>query len=177
MTQAFRTAPTSGPTRFHSLETPIGELMLLGDGNLLTGIRLPPHRGAGHDRNGVRRDPAAFAGAEQQLRSYFAGELERFDLALAPRGTEFQLAVWAALLEIPYGTTASYGEIARAVGHPERSRAVGAANARNPISIVVPCHRVIGANGHLTGYAGGLHRKQALLELEGASLPLSRQAV
>jgi methylated-DNA-[protein]-cysteine S-methyltransferase len=105
-----------------------------------------------------------------QLRAYFAGTLTTFDMPLAPSGTPFQLAVWSALTEIPYGTTASYGEIARMLGKSAAaSRAVGAANGQNPISVIVPCHRVIGADGGLTGYGGGLERKEWLLRLEGAS--------
>lgn len=111
-----------------------------------------------------------------QLGEYFAGERREFELRLAPEGTEFQLAVWAALREIPYGETASYGDVACAVGRPRAVRVVGGANNANPISIVVPCHRVIGADGGLTGYGGGLEVKEALLELErsGARRPLVR---
>ncbi len=105
--------------------------------------------------------------AVRRLEEYFAGARTQFDLRLAPSGTPFQKSVWSALLDIPFGQTRSYGELARAIGRPTASRAVGAANGRNPISIVVPCHRVIGADGSLTGYAGGLERKQTLLALEG----------
>jgi len=101
-----------------------------------------------------------------QLQEYFAGRRTRFDLPLAPRGTAFQQAVWAQLLRIPFGATASYGDIARAIGKPAAVRAVGGANHRNPLSIVIPCHRVIGADGSLTGYGGEMHRKRALLALE-----------
>ncbi len=110
--------------------------------------------------------------AVRQLRAYFAGELERFDLTLAPEGTPFQLSVWNRLYEIPYGDTISYGELARRVGNPNASRAVGLANGSNPISIVVPCHRVIGSNGKLTGYGGGLPIKEKLLALERRQLVL-----
>lgn len=106
--------------------------------------------------------------AAGQLREYFAGKREKFDLPLAPVGTPFQQRVWNALMEIPYGQTRSYGEIARTVGNPKASRAVGMANNRNPVAIVIPCHRVIGSNGKLTGYAGGLELKDALLHLERA---------
>jgi methylated-DNA-[protein]-cysteine S-methyltransferase len=106
------------------------------------------------------------ARAATQLREYFAGERRLFDLPLAPDGTGFQRLVWAALEQIPYGVTRSYGELARAIGRPAASRAVGTANSRNPISIIVPCHRVIGANGALTGYAGGMRAKQWLLDHE-----------
>ena len=104
--------------------------------------------------------------AQRQLEEYFRGERTRFDLPLQPKGTPFQLAVWRALTEIPYGETASYGDVARAVGRPKAFRAVGMANHCNPIPIIVPCHRVIGSDGRLTGYAGGLEIKRALLELE-----------
>jgi methylated-DNA-[protein]-cysteine S-methyltransferase len=102
----------------------------------------------------------------KQLDAYFAGKLRAFDVALAPKGTPFQQKVWAALLTIPYGATRSYGQQAAAVGNPAASRAVGLANGRNPISVIIPCHRVIGANGSLTGYGGGMERKQLLLDLE-----------
>jgi methylated-DNA-[protein]-cysteine S-methyltransferase len=104
----------------------------------------------------------------RQLRAYFSGRLQQFDLPLAAEGTEFQTRVWKALCRVPYGKTASYGEIARKVGNPAASRAVGLANGRNPIAIVVPCHRIIGSNGRLVGYGGGLDYKQLLLRLEGA---------
>jgi methylated-DNA-[protein]-cysteine S-methyltransferase len=107
--------------------------------------------------------------ARRQLAAYFAGELKEFDLPLAPRGTPFQQRVWEELRRIPYGTTISYGELARRLGQPNAARAVGLANGRNPIGIVVPCHRVVGASGQLTGYGGGLERKAALLALEAAA--------
>src|SRR5215207_3742601 len=113
-----------------------------------------------------RRDPTSFRDAEEQLGAYFAGELTDFDLPLAPSGSAFQLRVWAALTQIPYGETRSYGEIASTVGRPDAFRAVGATNGRNPIAVVVPCHRVIGSDGSLIGYGGGLDRKRILLELE-----------
>jgi methylated-DNA-[protein]-cysteine S-methyltransferase len=110
--------------------------------------------------------------AVRQLRAYFAGELQAFDLPLAPQGTPFQLAVWKHLCEIPYGETISYGELARRIGNPNASRAVGLANGSNPIPIVIPCHRVIGSNGKLTGYGGGLPIKEKLLGLERRQLRL-----
>lgn len=118
----------------------------------------------------AERDGEAAAFATSQLAEYFAGERTEFDLPLAPIGTQFQLRVWGALLDVPYGETVSYGEIAEAIGKPTGSRAVGAANGRNPISIVAPCHRIIGANGSLTGYGGGLDRKAWLLNLEARAL-------
>jgi methylated-DNA-[protein]-cysteine S-methyltransferase len=150
--------------RYSTLTTPIGELMLTADDDgALTAVNLPDRH---PDAAGWERDDELLADARRQLTEYFAGERTTFDLPLRPAGAPFQLRVWEALLRIPYGETASYGEIAREVGHPTASRAVGAANGRNPIAIVVPCHRVIGSNGSLTGYAGGLECKRALLDLE-----------
>jgi methylated-DNA-[protein]-cysteine S-methyltransferase len=155
--------PLAGePDRWHTIDSPLGELLLVGDGRALTRLDMSP-RGV---PPGGRHDPDAFEHVEAQLRAYFAGELTEFDVALAPTGTGFQLRVWAALLEIPYGQTASYGAIAAAVGRPDAVRAVGATNGRNPIAVIVPCHRVIGADGALVGYGGGLPRKRLLLELE-----------
>ena len=111
-------------------------------------------------------DPGPFRTAAEQLEAYFAGDRHEFDLVLAPTGTPFQLSVWRGLLEIPYGETRSYGQLAARLGNPGGSRAVGLANGRNPVAIVVPCHRVIGADGTLTGYAGGMDRKRLLLDLE-----------
>jgi len=150
--------------RYSTLTTPIGELLLIAaDDGALTGVHLPGRHG---DTTGAERDDAALAPARAQLTQYFAGERTGFDLPLRPAGGPFQQRVWEALLDIPYGETASYGELARRLGAPGAARAVGAANGRNPIAIVVPCHRVIGASGALTGYAGGLERKRALLDLE-----------
>jgi methylated-DNA-[protein]-cysteine S-methyltransferase len=162
-------------TLYDTMPSPVGELLLVGDGSLLTGLHfgLEPATtaGAGSMRSGVglgwRRDSAVFAEATAQLRAYFAGELRTFDLALAPAGTPFQHQVWDALTAIPYGETRSYGELAESIGQPGSARAVGAANGRNPIAIVVPCHRVVGADRSLTGYAGGLDAKRRLLSLEG----------
>jgi methylated-DNA-[protein]-cysteine S-methyltransferase len=112
------------------------------------------------------RDAEPFRAAAEQLDAYFAGELTTFDLPLAPRGSGFQLRVWTALREIPYGRTESYGELAQRIGSPGAARAVGLANGKNPIGIVIPCHRVVGSNGSLTGYGGGLDRKRRLLDLE-----------
>ena len=152
-------------------ESPVGPLTLIAGERALTGVHF---EGYAHGLAPARRDPEAppLAAAAAQLDEYFAGERRAFDLELELEGTEFQLAVWDALLRIPFGETLSYGELARRLGRPERVRAVGAANGRNPVSIVVPCHRVIGADGSLTGYGGGLDRKRALLALEG-SAPLA----
>jgi methylated-DNA-[protein]-cysteine S-methyltransferase len=157
--------------RYSTLTTPIGELMLTADDDgALTGVNLPNRH---PDPAGWERDDELLADARRQLSEYFAGERTTFDLPLRPAGAPFQLRVWEALLRIPYGETASYGELARELGHPTAARAVGAANGRNPIAIVVPCHRVIGANGSLTGYAGGLECKRALLDLEvGRAVPV-----
>ncbi len=150
--------------RYSTLTTPIGELLLTADDDgALTGVNLPNRH---PDPAGWERDDALLGDARRQLTEYFAGERTTFDLPLRPAGAPFQLRVWDALRRIPYGETASYGELARELGHPTAARAVGAANGRNPIAIVVPCHRVIGANGSLTGYAGGLECKRALLDLE-----------
>jgi methylated-DNA-[protein]-cysteine S-methyltransferase len=148
-------------TLYDTIDSPLGELLLTGDGEALTGVHMD-----GAPDPGWRRDPAPFRDAADQLRAYFAGELRDFDLPLAPRGTAFQRAVWNALRAVPYGRTVGYGELAARIGRPGAARAVGAANGRNPIAIVIPCHRVIGADGTLTGYGGGLARKRRLLDLE-----------
>ncbi len=145
-----------------TVESPIGPLLLTSDGTSLTRLLI------GGDPNPAwRTEPCAvLTRAATQLAEYFRGERTDFDLALEPAGTPFQLVVWQALREIPYAATMSYGQLATRVGNPRASRAVGLANGRNPISIVVPCHRVIGAKGSLIGYGGGLERKRILLDLE-----------
>ena len=151
---------------FTEFATPIGKLTLTGTGEALTGVFMEDHC---HHSASVRdavRDDAPLREARRQLDEYFAGARREFSLALEADGTEFQQSVWRALQKIPFGTTASYGDIAKRIGNPKAVRAVGLANGRNPISIVVPCHRVIGANGSLTGYGGGLERKRFLLALE-----------
>lgn len=150
-----------------SLSTPIGELVLVGDGESLTQIQLP---GRHRPVAGAVRDDGAFAEPIAQLERYFGGELQEFDLALAPRGGDFDRLVWDQLQRIPYGETASYGEVAKAIGHAEAFRAVGAANGRNPLPIIVPCHRVIGSDGKLVGFGGGLSAKRRLLELESGGV-------
>jgi len=155
---------------YSTLTTPIGELLLVADPDgALTAVHLPGRHGS---TDGLQRNDALLEPARRQLTEYFAGERTEFDLPLRPTGAPFQLRVWEKLATIPYGETVSYGEIARELGHPTASRAVGAANGRNPIAIVVPCHRVIGANGSLTGYAGGLEQKRALLDLEAGRAAL-----
>ena len=148
------------------LDTPIGELLLAGESNALSMIGFP--------KGAMRRDPEAdwiyneepFETVRTQLAEYFSGERKDFDLPLKLDGSEFQISVLEALLEIPYGETTSYGAIAKQIGRPKAMRAVGAANGRNPIPIIVPCHRVIGSSGDLTGFGGGLDTKEALLRLE-----------
>jgi methylated-DNA-[protein]-cysteine S-methyltransferase len=155
-----------------TMPSPIGELLLVAEGAALTHIHF---EGAGSARladSGSRRVAAdaarVLAETRAQLEAYFAGRLERFDLPLGARGTPFQTRVWSALRDIPFGETISYAELARRIGEPAAVRAVGHANGRNPIPLVVPCHRVIGADGSLTGFSGGIERKRWLLELEGA---------
>lgn len=147
-------------------DSPVGELLLVGDGTALTRLSLHGAADLKAEAEPVEWSAEPLADAISQLDAYFAGALTRFDLPLAPVGSPFQQEVWSALQDIPYGTTATYSEIAAQLGRPGAARAVGLANARNPIAIIIPCHRVIGADGRLTGYGGGLDRKQQLLELE-----------
>lgn len=151
--------------RYRTLDSPIGELTLAGTADRLRHVRMADQTYE-PDRSDWHRDDTAFADAVDQLEEYFGGRRTEFDLELEMVGTTFQRRVWSALQTIPYGQTRSYGQIATQLGAPGASRAVGLANGRNPISIIVPCHRVIGANGSLTGYGGGLNRKRALLDLE-----------
>jgi methylated-DNA-[protein]-cysteine S-methyltransferase len=151
-----------------TIDSPIGELTITAQDGVLTGVHMHDQRHFPPIPVTAERDDAALAPIVAQLDAYFAGELTDFDLPLQLRGTPFQRRVWTALQEIPYGETISYGELARRVGNPKASRAVGLANGRNPVAIVVPCHRVIGADGSLTGYGGGLDRKVWLIEHEAA---------
>lgn len=162
------TSTTTNPRSlfYTSIDSPIGELLLLGDGEALHGLYMQNGRKPAQVAPQWRRSAAPFAGVRDELREYFAGERISFQTPLAMDGSGFELRVWHALTEIPYGETVSYGEIAKRIGQPSAARAVGLANGRNPIGVIVPCHRVIGANGTLTGYGGGLERKQLLLELE-----------
>ncbi|MCE9609734.1 MAG: methylated-DNA--[protein]-cysteine S-methyltransferase [Chthoniobacter sp.] len=153
---------------FTEFSSPVGTIQLTGTDAALTGVFMEQHRHQPVRPLHAVRDAAPLRTAQEALEAYFAGERRTFTLALAPQGTAFQQRVWLALRAIPYGTTISYGELARRIGQPRASRAVGLANGRNPISIIVPCHRVIGANGTLTGYGGGLERKRYLLALEAA---------
>ncbi|HSA48827.1 MAG TPA: methylated-DNA--[protein]-cysteine S-methyltransferase [Yinghuangia sp.] len=160
-------APLDGPPRYTVVGSPVGELLLIGDGETLSGLfMLPDAKYVPEVGADWIRDDGAFDAVRGQLDEYFAGERRSFDVPLAPRGTPFQRSVWRELTTIPYGRTMSYGAMAAALGTPTASRAVGAANGRNPISIIVPCHRVIASNGALTGYAGGLDKKERLLALE-----------
>jgi methylated-DNA-[protein]-cysteine S-methyltransferase len=151
-----------------TVDSPIGPLTLTAADGLLTGVHMHEQRHAPAASTEWIRDDAWFTQVTGQLEAYFAGELTTFDLPMRLSGTEFQRKVWSGLQAIPYGETISYGELARRVGNPAASRAVGLANGRNPIAIIVPCHRVIGSNGQLTGYGGGIDRKVWLLEHEGA---------
>ena len=148
------------------MESPLGILTLVNTDGVLSGLYMDGHvRGPGVETIGPRAR-SGFDAAVEQLREYFARQRTRFTLPVAPTGTEFQRRVWDLLIAIPYGETRTYAQLADAIGNRAAIRAVGSANARNPISVVVPCHRVIGSNGSLTGYGGGLDRKRALLELE-----------
>jgi len=166
------------PRRHATLTTPLGDLLVVADGDALAGIYFPGHwHPPASDAIGVEVDARAdllITRLGVELGEYLAGERATFDLPMAPSGDEFQQAVWAMLREIPHGATTSYGELASRLGDRNLARRVGNAVGRNPLSIVVPCHRVIGADGSLTGYAGGLERKRFLLELEGA--PVVAQA-
>lgn len=146
------------------VDSPIGQLGLIDNGAALTHLLL---RGENEPDKATRGETGLLRIAAAQLTEYFAGKRKQFDLPLAPQGTQYQIRVWQALQTIPYGQTRSYGQIAAQTGNAKAARAVGLANNRNPISIIIPCHRVIGANGSLTGYAGGLAAKAALLRLEG----------
>jgi methylated-DNA-[protein]-cysteine S-methyltransferase len=150
-------------TVFTIVPSPVGDLVLTGDGTTISRIGFAARTTLDP---AWREDPAPFTAAVEQLGQYFAGERRSFDLPLTPEGTDFQRRVWAALAAIPYGETTSYAALADAIGHPGSARAVGAANGANPLAIVVPCHRVVGADGMLTGYAGGLDAKRSLLTLE-----------
>jgi methylated-DNA-[protein]-cysteine S-methyltransferase len=159
-------------TFYTHLVSPVGPLLLVSDSLGLRQITFSHHGDAASPELGWREDSSVFTDTIRQLRAYFAGYLETFDLPLVPEGTPFQQRVWAELIKITYGETISYGELARRIGNPNASRAVGLANGSNPIPIVIPCHRVIGSNGKLTGYGGGLPIKEKLLALERRQLAL-----
>jgi methylated-DNA-[protein]-cysteine S-methyltransferase len=151
-------------------DSPVGRLLVAADEEGLRYLLFEAGRSEVKPLRGWREDAARLAEVTRQLRAYFRGALRQFDLALAPRGTPFQQRVWRELLTIPYGQTVTYGDLAKRLGNPSASRAVGLANGANPISIVIPCHRVIGSNGKLTGYGGGLRNKEWLLGLEQGRL-------
>jgi methylated-DNA-[protein]-cysteine S-methyltransferase len=149
-----------------TIESPIGPLTLIARDGVLTNVSMHEQRHSAPPPEDATTDDAWFKDVADQFDAYFAGELSTFDLEMNALGTPFQRSVWSQLCEIPYGETISYGELAHLLGNPNASRAVGLANGRNPIAIIVPCHRVIGADGSLTGYGGGLERKTWLLEHE-----------
>jgi methylated-DNA-[protein]-cysteine S-methyltransferase len=159
-----RVSPTI--THYTHLESPVGRLLLAGDADALMLINFPTGSQALQPKAGWVRDDSMFADAARQLDEYFTGERVEFSMRLEMDGTDFQKDVWTALRKVPFGATVSYGELARLVGRPKASRAVGAANHANPLPIVVPCHRVIGSDRSLTGFGGGLETKQKLLEFE-----------
>jgi methylated-DNA-[protein]-cysteine S-methyltransferase len=148
------------------VDSPLGPLTLVGTGGALTGLYMDRQRYRPGPETFGERDDVPFTEAARQLEEYFAGKRTSFDLPLALTGTPFQRQVWEALRAIPYGRTVSYGQLADRLGRPTAARAVGLANGHNPIGIIVPCHRVVGANGDLTGYGGGLDRKRRLLDFE-----------
>lgn len=155
-------------TYYAHINSPLGQLTAIGDGHFLTGLYLPEHKGWLGPVASAVHDDAPFREVRNQLAAFFAGERQQFDLPLKLLGTPFQLRVWQELAQIPVGKTITYAQLAERVGNSKASRAVGAANGRNPISIIVPCHRVIGASGTLTGYAGGVEMKRCLLDHEHA---------
>ena len=157
---------------YTTVDSPIGTLLLVGDGRALRRLHMQGGRTAIRVRPEWERAGEPFARVEEQLAEYFEGRRARFDVALELAGSPFQRRVWRALQEIPYGETVSYGELARRVGAPSAARAVGVANRENPVAVIVPCHRVIGADGSLTGFGGGLERKRLLLELESGVLSM-----
>jgi methylated-DNA-[protein]-cysteine S-methyltransferase len=159
-------------TFYTQIESPVGPLLLVADDAGLHEILFVTGRHPAQPESSWIEDPAPLTETIRQLQAYFAGDLETFNLQLAPEGTPFQLEVWRRLCDIPYGETISYSELAGRIGNPKASRAVGLANGSNPIPIVIPCHRVIGSNGKLTGYGGGLPIKEKLLALEKRQLRL-----
>ncbi|HKC48544.1 MAG TPA: methylated-DNA--[protein]-cysteine S-methyltransferase [Myxococcales bacterium] len=155
-----------------TISSPVGNLVLTASETGLTGVYFSPHPLSPSPVVSSPPTQEVLDWTEEQLKEYFAGMRTTFDLPLEPSGTAFQLNVWQLLRTIPYGVTTSYGELARRLGEPKASRAVGAANGANPIPIIVPCHRVVGSRGELTGFGGGIERKRWLLEHEGALIPL-----
>ncbi|WP_146910354.1 methylated-DNA--[protein]-cysteine S-methyltransferase [Arenimonas daejeonensis] len=158
---------------FDEFDTPIGVMTMAADPTGLRHVLFPDNKYPPARDTSWRRDAGALREAREQLLAYFAGERQTFDLPLAPTGTAFQVKVWTTLARIPYGRTWSYGDLARHIGEPKAVRAVGAANGRNPLPVILPCHRVIGADGSLTGFGGGLPLKKFLLQHEGRHTPLT----
>jgi len=161
---------------YRYMNSPIGEILVAGDSDGLKYVGFPSGKGRVEPDASWRLDEKGFSDVIGQMAEYFAGTRSEFELKLAPDGTPFQLAVLDALQRIPYGETCSYGDIATLIGKPKAVRAVGAANGRNPLPIIIPCHRVIGSNGSLTGFGGGLPTKRFLLDLERGVRPLTLQA-
>ena len=171
MALRLRPAPGSATVRRHALvDSPIGPLALVEEDGALAALSVEGAREGPVPGSFGVRDDEVLPHLREQLGEYFAGRLREFDADVVLHGTPFQVRVWHALAQIPYGTTGTYGQLARTIGSPKAAQAVGSANGRNPVSLFVPCHRIIGANGRLTGYAGGMARKEYLLRLEGALL-------
>ena len=168
----MRKAEKVNAVYYTKYESPVGLLLLAGESNALRCVSFENSKRSAPPRADWKLDKKPFAEVILQLQAYFRGELKEFDLPLAMEGTEFQLRVWNALRAIPYGETISYAQLAERIGNPKAVRAVGLANGSNPIPIIVPCHRVIGSNGSLTGFGGGLSTKKKLLELENKQLSL-----
>lgn len=167
----LRPAPSTATVRRHALvDSPIGPLALVEEDGALVALSVEGAREGPVPPSFGARDDELLPHVREQLDEYFAGRLQEFDADVVLHGTPFQVRVWNALAQIPYGTTGTYGQVARTVGAPRAAQAVGAANGRNPVSLLVPCHRIIGAGGRLTGYAGGMARKEYLLRLEGVLL-------
>jgi methylated-DNA-[protein]-cysteine S-methyltransferase len=171
-TTIINTTTPTAPLQYTLEDSPIGSLLLVGNDQALHGLYMQDGRKPKRIAPSWERSMSGFSDVKAQLHEYFAGERLAFDLVLVMDGTPFERRVWSALTEIPYGETCSYGELARRLDQPTAARAVGLANGRNPISVIVPCHRVIGADGTLTGYGGGLERKRILLELESGQARL-----
>ena len=171
-TRSFLPPTPSDHTLWDSFDVPFGsrrvEVVVLSDGEAITGLSFGPGMVDPRGERGWIRDPIPLSSARDQLRAYSSGELEGFELPIRPTGTEFQMTVWGALMDIPFGFTRSYGDVATSIGRTGAARAVGSAVGANPIGIVIPCHRVIGSDGSLTGYGGGLDNKVSLLVLEGS---------
>jgi methylated-DNA-[protein]-cysteine S-methyltransferase len=165
--------------RWCRIETPLGTVRIVARGDAIAGVWFDGQKYDAVPDGSWRESPNAplLRDAARQLKEYFAGRRARFDLALAPQGTAFQQSVWRAIAKVPAGRTASYGDLARRIGRPSAVRAVGAAVGRNPLSVVVPCHRIVGSDGSLTGYAGGLERKRLLLALERVEVDAAQGAI